>query len=184
MLIPNCLGTFPIEKKHLLFYCCSTAGHQRLNSPSSWSSDEGTSHLFKQVKKWKCISIWALNDWQHYIAQRSSDDLILCNICCLLASFGLQLEHPSVPNLPWFKLLHLLQIEELTEWLVWVSTKVVFFLFYRVIIIPTDLPPKIYCISAQQRLTSWFASSEHISCLPSILFYNLTYWPTLWSEWA
>lgn len=133
MLIPNCLGTFPIEKKHLLFYHCSTAGHQRLNSPSNWSSDEGTSHLFKQVKKWKCISIWALNDWQHYIAQQSSDDLILCDIYCLLASFGLQLEHPSVPSLPWFKLLHLLQIKA--------NPKVVFSCF--IVLLSS---PQIYCL--------------------------------------
>lgn len=72
-------------KKHLLFYPVSLRETRAPKYPSTLCLDEGTSHLFLHVKKWKCCSTGVLNGGQRCSAQWPLDDFTLLDIyCCQL----------------------------------------------------------------------------------------------------
>ena len=109
-----------------------------------------TPFSFLHVKKWKCCPTGALNGCRRCIAQGPSDDLILLDVYCSPASFGLQLEHHSVTNPPRLALSYVRAPHPEKDWCVcvfnchfYVSSRHIF---------PGDILPVMYCMSAQQRL--------------------------------
>lgn len=183
MLIPNHLGAFPTEKAPFVLSCCTARDQcpppppkEISINPVPWWGHFTPFFFFLHVKKWKCCPTGALNGCRRCMAQGPSDDLILLDVYCLPASFGLQLEHHSVTSPPRLDLSYVrAPLPKKKDWCVCVFN-CHFHVSSRHIFLG-DICCR-WCIAWVLNKGSLFASSEYITCVLNaiIIIFCIVLW--------